>query len=402
VTGHAEALRRRTKWACYHRAVTPSGRAARRVLVSCALVLSAAAALHARSGPLPSFDDLLVELASRIAAALPPNEPVRFTSVDAALERHFGALLVKRGVRVVADGAVRLSATCTDTLSARLCAATLRTGDEVRVMSVERVRDTRPDVRHTPSLVLQLRPLVVQQTPILDAAVVDRGLLVLDPTSVSRWERAGIGWRVQDARPIVSSRPWPRDIRGRLVSDAAGFTAFLPGTTCRGTALPLSIACVDEQRAWPLGIDNAGMAAARNYFSSPDGETYYNVAALGPDAGARWLLAAQDGRLLMLDEALHSLYALPERGDDVAGIATGCATGSHVLLPSGSAPVEVDALQLFVLSDRRLVPATPPVALPGVVTAMWPASDPGSATVVARSAAAARYEAFQVSVSCGQ
>ena len=393
-------MKRRPKSACYHRAVTPPGRAARRVLVSCALVLSAAAALHARSGPLPSFDDLLAELASKVAAALAPNELVRLR-VDAALERRLGALLGERGVRVGVDGATLLTATCTETLSARLCAATIRTSDDLRIVSVERARDKGLDAR--PSLVLQLRPLVAQQTPILDAAVVDRGLLVLDPASVSRYERAGIGWRLQDARPIAANRPWPRDVRGRLVSEAAGFTAFLPGTTCRGTTLPLSVACVDEQRPWPLGVDNTGIAAARNYFSSPDGQAYYNVAALGSDAGARWLLTAQDGRLLLLDEARRSLSALPGRGEDVASIATACATGSHVLLSSpAAAPDEADALQLFVLSDRRLVPATPPIALPGAVTAMWPAGDPGSATVVSHTAATGRYEAFQVSVSCGQ
>jgi hypothetical protein len=391
--------------ACYHRAVTPRGRAARRILASCALVLSAAAAPDAHSAPLPSFDDLLIELASRVGSVLAVNEPVQLVG-DGALQDRLAGLLVARGVRVVtdaADGPAVLSATCANTLSTRVCAVTVRKGEDLRIVSVERVHDVGHDVRHMAPLVLQLRPLVVQQTPILDVAVVDRVLLVLDPMSVTRYERTGIGWRPQDARPISANRPWPRDPRGRLIADAAGFTAFLPGTTCRGIARPFNVTCLDEQRPWPLGLDNSGMTAARNYFSSPDGPSYYNAAALGPDTGARWLLTGQNGRLLLLDDARHPLEALTGHGDEVASIATPCVAGTHVLLSSrGSSPDDPDALQLFTATRRRLIAATPPIALPGVVTAMWPAADPGSATVVSHTAATDRYEAFQVGVSCGQ
>lgn len=377
-----------------------------------ALVLSLVAAAQTRPWPL-SFDDLLGDLASSIAVKVGSNRSVQIVAAAAAdggetdpeaVAREFKGLIAQRGIRVVdvADGAAIVAVACSSTLRERVCAATVRVGDVTEVVSIERAREPADASPLTPSLVLQLTPLIIQPTPILDVAITRDGLLVLDAASVTRYQRTPNGWRAQHAQAITYTGAWPRDLRGRLVVEAGSFTAFLPGVTCRGATDRIEMSCDEGQRPWPVEGDISGMTRGRNFFTSPDGLRYYAMAALAPDAAARWLAATQDGRLVLLDEAGQTLDVLAGSGGEVAALATRCAPGSHVLLPvQPRLPDDGDGLRLFRVVGRRLVAATPPASMPGTVTAMWAAPGASTATVVSYAAATGRYEAFHVGISCG-
>jgi hypothetical protein len=397
-----------TKRACYHRAVMPSGRAARAFLAGCALTVSLVAPAHTSSPPIP-FDELLTELTVAVAGVLGQNEQVQVVASDTALARDLGLRLARRGVRVIdaaqADAAV-ITVTCSDTIAERLCAAEVQRGDARNVLSVHRPygAQTRPPAIHFPvTLVLELRPLLAETTPILDVAFVGPHLLVLHPSTVARYQRADQGWRVQEARPIVSKRAWPRDLRGRLAVDGTRLEVFLPGVSCRGSVDSFDLTCGDEDRPWPVGFENTGIVPDRNYFVSSQGERYYTAVPLGSEAGARWLAATADGRLVFLDDAGQSLDGLAGSSDEVVGLPTPCASGDLVLVPvRSSQPGDGDALRLFRVAGRRLLAVTPPAALPGTLTALWARTGANSATAVCHNPMTGLYEAFQVGVSCGR
>src|SRR5439155_24615133 len=127
---------------------------------------------------------------------------------------------------------------------------------------------------------------------------------------------------------------------------------------------------------WPIGIDNAGIGSGRNYFTTPEGLAFYGLAALEPTAGAKWLLAADRSRLVLLDEARRALDPAIGSGDDLAGVVT-CAPGSFVMVASRAPNTDGrDMLRLFRVVDRRLVPAASSLLLPGALTALW--VSPGS------------------------
>ena len=396
-----------TKPACYHRAVMPSGRAARAFLAGCALTVSLVAPAHTVSPPVP-FDELLTELTVAVADALLLNEQVQVVASDAALAGDLGLRLARRGVRVIdaaqADAAV-VTVTCSETIAERLCAAEVQRGDARNVLSVHRPygAETRPLAIQRVPLVLELRPLLAETTPILDVAFVGPHLLVLHPSAVARYQRADEGWRVQEARPIVSKRARPRDLRGRLAVEGPRLEVFLPGVSCRGSVDPFDLTCGDENRPWPVGFENTGIVPDRNYFVSSQGERYYTAVPLGSEAGARWLAATADGRLVFLDDAGASLDGLAGSSDEVVGLPTPCASGDLVLVPMRSSqPGDGDALRLFRVAGRRLLPVTPPAALPGTLTALWARSGENSATAVCHNPMTGLYEAFQVGVSCGR
>lgn len=251
-------------------------------------------------------------------------------------------------------------------------------------------------------LMLEMRHLFSQAAPILDVALVGDRLIVLDAAAMTLYQRAGAVWQKRRSQPTVSSRVWPRDIRGRLHVSGASVEAFLPGAVCRATTDSFTVSCADERQPWPLAIDNTGIAGGRNYFTTPEGLLFYGSALLESDAGGRWLLVAERSRLLLLDESRRALEPALGSGDDIAGVTT-CVPGAFVLVSSPASGGEGrDLLRLFRVLERRLVPAASSLLLPGNIAALW--AEPGSntATAVVHDSASDRYDALQIGVACGR
>src|SRR5439155_10763078 len=165
---------------------------------------------------------------------------------------------------------------------------------------------------------------------------------------------AGV-WQRRRSQAVVSSRVWPRDLRGRLRVTGPSVEAFLPGAICRATLESFTVSCADDRQSWPLGIDNAGIASGRNYFTTPEGLGFYGFAPLDPVAGAKSLLVADRSRLVLLDEARRALEPAVGAGEDVVGVTT-CAPGSFVLVASRASGADGrDTLRLFRVVDKRLV-----------------------------------------------
>jgi hypothetical protein len=157
--------------------------------------------------------------------------------------------------------------------------------------------------------------------------------------------------------------------------------------------------CADSRQPWPLGIENNGIEPARNYFSTPEGLQFSGVAALGPDADARWLIADRNGTLSVLDGA-RQIVASVGAAEDVAGIAAPCAPDNYVVAAEVSGGR--DALRLFQVVRQRLVPITSPVFVTGKLTALWAAPGATAATAIAHDMSGGRHEAFLATVACGR
>ena len=69
--------------------------------------------------------------------------------------------------------------------------------------------------------------------------------------------KLGRGMAAQVERAHSVSRPWPRDLRGRLTVQGDAYQAYLPGLTCNGNAGGgMSITC-REASLWPIGDGSA-------------------------------------------------------------------------------------------------------------------------------------------------
>lgn len=363
----------------------------------------------ASAQPPSPYQEVATELAVKIAAALPSAEPaiLSFITIDGAdqagvrqLQTEMARVLTARGVRVTetAEGAsiVRVRVSCLDNLRERACVADMQSGASRQVVAATRPLDPRA-TRSAP-VSLEVQPLFSQRAPILDAALAGDRLVVLDPESVTRYRRSDTGWQRVDSQPIVTTRVWPRDLRGRVRVDGARIDAFLPGVICRSASDGSRLACADERQPWPIGIDNTGVEANRNYFHTPEGLAFFGAAPLGGDASARWLVAGPAGALLFLDESRRSVATIAS-GDDVVALNAPCA-GPVVLVASAGRSERPDTLRLFRVLHRQLVPAAAPVELPGRFTALWAAPGATAAIAVVQDTSAERYDALQIRIAC--
>jgi hypothetical protein len=372
------------------------------------LRLAAACALCATlSAQSPVSTDIATELATRIEAAAAPSRSIVLstTEVDADLRAAIVSALRARGVSIVelaGSTAIDVRVSCGTSLRDRQCLSEIVKGGERTAFSVTRPRNAGSANPVTPSL--ELRPLVTLRDPILDVVIVGDDLLVLQPSAVSTRPRAAAaGVSVVTSAPIPPHH-WPRDLRGRLRAGPGTFDAFLPGVTCRGRLRPLAVACSEEREAWPIAIDNDGIAATRNYFLTPEGFAFFSAASVPQDGRPRWLAVDRVGVMTFLDDR-RSVSARAGTAEDVVALRSQCggpyvAAATHAEAPPGG-EFNADDIRLFRVAGDRLNPISS-VPLAGIETALWPDAD--AATLVVRNVAegSSRYEAFHVSLSCAR
>ncbi|MEO8370004.1 MAG: hypothetical protein ABI806_12460 [Candidatus Solibacter sp.] len=261
---------------------------------------------------------------------------------------------------------------------------------------------------------LEKKLLLEQEEQILDVAVAGQGsagegLLVLTPSRIA-W-RAGSG---EQSVSLVSSRPWPRDLRGHLRVNGGGFKAYLPGVLCAGALEPmLSMECRPSDEPWTLdmgtrGVLLANFAAGRNHF---DGRVapasgvrktlapFYSVGAAEEGGRTYFLVAMVDGRTQILDVGLTPSGSIAGWGSDLAGTEARCGGGSQILATKAGDAGEPDAVRAYGIVNRTAAPLSPAMELPGPVTALW-SSGSNWAVAVVRDAAAGKYQAYAITVNC--
>ena len=313
------------------------------------------------------------------------------------------------------------------------------TGKKVVLVSLPRSPAGAPRASALP-IVLRTTLLLTQERPMLDAASVEMAggsrLLVLEPNAVSIYRHpaanavgnsvgSSIGrWELEVSLPIAHSRPFPRDLRGRLLLRRDHlFDIYLPGTFCKSSAVaPLTLTCNDTDDrsyddAWPLTPEDSSVrafyAAARNFFTgvlSPgigkisNVPSFYSAAALARPNSMLWVFAAVDGSLHLVDGMTDQavLGAKSKWGSDLAAVRSGCGSGTQLLL-SEIGDSEGDGLRAFEIPDRDPVPASSAVEFEGrgAIVALWPETGGNGAVVIVKRKDTGWYEAYRVSISCG-
>jgi hypothetical protein len=307
----------------------------------------------------------------------------------------------------------------------------------VVMVSVPRPAGTIPARDFVP-LSLRKTSLWKQANPILDVLVLEENatptrIAVLDPEKVSLYRLQGGNWQPEQALEIAHARPWPRDLRGRLIPARDHLLdAYLPGVVCHSSAVAsLTLNCHEGDDPWPLtapaanntafpGVGSpsgssspivptyAFFAPSRNFFTgalTPGGKfttvsKFYSAALLQRDKNPLWLFAAVDGQVHFFDGATDR--ALQQKwGSDLTSVRTACGAGWQILATSA---VEdgPDSLRAYEVPDRDPVAVTVAVDFPGAITALWTEARSDTAVAVARDQETGNYEAFRLAMACSQ
>jgi len=292
-------------------------------------------------------------------------------------------------------------------------------------------------------LSLRKTSLWTQDEPILDVAVLEETaapthIAVLDPEKVALYRWRSGKWQQEQALSILHLRPWPRDLRGRLVPARDHLLdVYLPGVICRTTAgVPLTLSCGETDDPWPLvpaalsggtfpvfpsgptsvAIPPMGafFTPTRNFFTgvltSGIGKfttvsKFYSAAFLPRDKYLLWLFASTDGHVHMVD-GVSDQAARVAWGSDMASVRTACGAGWQVLATTSESSSEAgtrDSVRAYEFPDRDPVAVSAALDFPGgMITALWTEAKADTAIAVVRNRENGSYEAFRLALVCSQ
>jgi hypothetical protein len=351
------------------------------------------------------------------------------------------------GIRFVnaEQAAAAVTITLSENLASYIWVAEVRQGPgEAVVVMVSAPRPAGMIVAHE-SLPLSLRKISLwtQDEPILDVAVLEESatpthIAVLDPEKVALYRWQAGKWQQEQALSIVHARPWPRDLRGRLVLARNHLLGgYLPGVICRSIAgSPLTLDCRETNDPWPLvpaalsggtfpvfpggptsvTIPPMGAfyAPTRNFFTgvltSGIGKfttvsKFYSAAFLPRDKYLLWLFASTDGHVHMVD-GVSDQAARVAWGSDMTSVRTACGAGWQVLATtseSGSEAGTGDSVRAYEFPDRDPVAVSATLDFPvGMITALWTEAKADTAIAVVRNRENGSYEAFRLALVCSQ
>ena len=273
--------------------------------------------------------------------------------------------------------------------------------------------------RPASALVIHKTLLWTDENRILDVALVNgspQHMIVLEPESVVLFRLQDSHWQQDQSLSLPHAHPWPRDLRGRLVLRKDHlFDAYLPGVFCRSSpTAPLTLNCHESDDPWPLGTDQSGLSAfftpARNFFTgalSPGIEKqttvkpFYSAAMLPRGKYQLWIFASIDGQVHLLDGVSDQTAAKPGWGSDIASVRSGCGLGWQVLV-TGGGDSSSEMVKAFEIADREPVEVSQPAEFNGSVTALWVDSDGTGAMAISQNSETGKYEAYRLSIACGQ
>ncbi len=311
----------------------------------------------------------------------------------------------------------------------------LRIGSDPTVVMVSMPRPATHSAAHE-SVPLSLRKTLLwtQPEPILDVAVLEENglpfrIAVLDANAVSLHRSENGRWKPGQTFAISHARPWPRDLRGRVVPGRDHqLDVYLPGVVCHTTSGKEGLDCNDSDDPWPVGAGGQsgsssitggvkGMTAAgRAFFSSshnfftgaltaPAGTVitvpkFYSAAFVQSDRNPMWLFASVDGDIHVVD-GVTDRTAKWNWGSDLAGVRTSCGAGTQVLVTTPSHE-DVESVRAFEFPDRDPVAVTSKVDFSGPISALWTEPKGDTAIGVAKNQETGNYEAYRLAVVCDQ
>jgi hypothetical protein len=315
--------------------------------------------------------------------------------------------------------------TLSQTARQGLWVAEVQQGPELRVVMTYVANAVESTTLQETPVVLRKRLLFSQTEPILDVGLVAlsadapavRNFVVLSPEEIAIYhgsEDEGV-WVKDRSVAIPHGRPYPRDIRGRLQLDPRGtLKAYLPGVVCESTrqaaasGADLEVTCADNDDPWPIGSLKALYNSSRNYFTGVvipaggDAQPFYSVAELAGKRGAVTIFSEVGGQFRVSDSSgIKALAGSRDLGSDIVGVRSECGAGAQ-LLATGSGTAMADNLLAYEISGHEAIAVSASLPLDGQVTAMWPSSVPGAATLVIQKEQPIQYEAYSVSLVCSR
>ncbi len=342
--------------------------------------------------------------------------------------------LKARGVVVSgAESANLIRVTLSERAAEGLWVAEVVEGNQTQVVMVSVPLKRPQQTQASAGLMLRRQVIFVSHAPVLAALETPGGLVAIEPEQIVIYVHTADEWREQKRISIGQKRPLPRDPRAIAFTTAngQGFESFLAGLQCTGTYTIAdtesgwTVHCKESDDPWTIAPGTevqpttstqedvivypikAFYNASRNYFTGVlvpslgvDLPPFYSTAFLPrPGGGTALLTNGIDGKVQLVENgALKPVAGTRDWGSDFATLTSGCGAGTQIIA-SGSGEAAIDSLRAYALPALEAVPASPPLAVDGTVTALWTPPDGKSVIAVVRTIAN-EYEVDRVTALC--
>lgn len=403
-----------------------------RIAVCCGMVLACRGAFAA------DWSSAEKELARKIVAVTGPGAISLNVENRSSLGRRDADLvqnglqsaLEQAGVRFVnsEQAAASMMLSLSENQSFYVWVAEIRQGTADSSVVMVSVPRSTVAIRAPDSMPMTLRKTLLWSGTerVLDVAILEGSdaptrIAVLGAENISLYRMQAAKWQAEQLLAVTHARPWPLDLRGRLVVNKdRSLEAYLPGVICRGPAAGASaMNCHESDDPWPLassGSTSNGIAAPplsgffaqrRNFFTgviSPalgkfsNVTRFYSAAFVPRDKYTLWLFAGTDGNVHMIDGIRDQTSAFPW-GSDIATVKTSCGAGWQVLAPTAGAEKN-DSVRAYEFPDRDPVAVSAPVDFAGTISALWTEAGGGGAIAIVTNRETGGYEAYQMAVAC--
>ncbi len=426
--------------------------ASRRILYLCFLFLLPAVATPSTLAHAADWSTAEQQLARKIVAATGPGTVALAVENRSSLGRRDSEVvqngmrlaLEQAGIRFVkaeqAAAAVKIS--LSENPTSYVWVAEIRqAASDAAVVMVSVPRSGRSTVaRDAMPIALHKSLLWMQDDPVLDLAVLEETgspnhIAVLNAENITLYRLQGGKWQSEEVLEIAHSRPWPRDLRGRVVPGKDHLLdVYLPGVSCHTGvgAAGVTLSCHETDDPWPItsalsgspvvfpsagsgktspGVPStsAFFAPTRNFFSGVVTPAvgkfgtvtkFYSAAFLPRDTYMLWLFAATDGKVHVID-GMSDQVLRTEWGSDITTVKTTCGAGWQVLAATSGSEAQ-DSVRAYELPDRDPVAVSAAVDFPGSLSALWTEGRGDTAIAIARNRETGSYEAYRLDLACSQ
>jgi len=352
------------------------------------LLIAATLSLHAAT-----LEDAARDLTRRMAPSLSPREPltlsvqtlVGHSIADIQIVRRVFTQALGNRLRLPADQRSSISVTLSQNPQSHLLIVELRGTDDSSSVWMATFETASNEGTANPAVQLERRLLRQQDARLLDLVQTPKGLLTLDGREIALHSQNPV--RRLETFALPENTPQSRDLRGRLVVENSTFTAFLPGLTCRGMLDPQwRVSCDTVSTPFLIAPEvMAGFVLQRNFFQHDRFGYVFSVAVID----GQYVIAPAAAKPKLLDSDFQPLAILPTLGSDFAA-----ACGNALLTVTNST-----TLQVLQLHERQLRPASDPIDLPGVITALWPSTEPDTFLAITKDTT---YAAHLVTARCSR
>jgi hypothetical protein len=320
------------------------------------------------------------------------------------LTKSFADELTRNGIRIAArESQTKITITISENASGYVGVARVQRGEETQeLMQFLGRKSADAQSQANSRMTLRREPLFSSAEPMLDVGSPSNeseSLVVLRPEELDFYELDAKGWKISSKTELPRKAKSGRELNGRISFGVDDMTVLFPQETC-SLAMHSPDSC--QLKRSPENLSQVSDETLEED-KIPAG---VEAIKLVDGSQVTVIVAGRDGRLRFYHDDAKAFLTVAEFGDKFTSIKGGCGEAQQVLVTGRGDQAVSDTVQVLEIHDDTFDLVAPAMTFPGPVTVLRPASRtmgiPSAAAVaVVRNLESGNYEAYRLTISCG-